>query len=179
MSDRFQGVETTSATSQIPDPCNPFELREELDESRTALLALSELLKSASLSYFDSEQYLRGSIGYQRANNAQRGLSRLIDLCIDSQARIIDSYVDQYQESDAYLLKSAEAIVYMAQRGAYENSDNDHLTEALSNTSTVLQRNGDLHNKVRAKDLETIISDLMKKRQPAHSATPKGKGVAA
>lgn len=173
MLDRSQGVETTS---QIPPIRTPFDLQEALEEERYAIRALSELIKTARLSAFDSEWAEKGSLAYTIAQDLQFGLSKLLGICIDRQATIVDSYVDQYKDSDEYLLKHAETRLRMAEEGAFRPEGIKlELTKALGVTTVVVQRGGYLAD--AAKALETRIVDRLKKCQAGkgsktHPATP-------
>nr|WP_320010595.1 hypothetical protein [uncultured Desulfobulbus sp.] len=172
MFDCSQEVPTTTSF-HLPANCTPIELQEALHEANNAIRALSELVKSASLSWFDPQPLTRGSKAHRIAQDLQSGLGQLIDLCTERNERIIEGYVAQYEDSAAYKLKQAEQIADMASHGAFGKETVERLTDALSKTSAVLQGDGSLTDKTRAKAIETIILELMKKWQPAKSSKKK------
>lgn len=172
MYDRSQGVDTTSATTAHALPLRtPQDLQEALEEDRNALLALGELLKTARLSAFDCETFVKGSSADIVANNVQSGLARLINLCVESQGRIVDSYVAQHKESDAGLLEQAQTLFHMANNGAFRaEAVGGELSEALRLAEVVACRGGDLADKAKALETSIWSNDLF-----LNPPTAKGK----
>ena len=97
MSDRSHEVSASSTPSKLPANSTPTDLYDALYEDRAALLALGELLRTARLSEFDRGMFSSALSGDQMAEERQHGLARLLNLCIESQQRILDSYLEQYQ----------------------------------------------------------------------------------
>lgn len=189
MFDHSQEVSASSTPSSIPTIRTHLDLQDAFDEACHAPRALSALLRTARLSQFDAGECSKGTtLADQLANDLQWGLAKLIDLCIDSQTRIIDSYVAQYQESDECLLEKAEQKIHSAKSGAYTGSNLLRaLQEAESLCETVIGHNGYLVDKA-----EVILSNLLNEglykfvvpskrgnKQPAGTPDQQGQGVAA
>lgn len=188
MFDRSHEVSASTTSSSISTIRTPLDLQDAFDEACHAPRALSALIKTARLSHFDPGECRDGSLADHIAQDLQWGLSKLIDLCIDSQARIVDSYVARYQDSDEHLLKKVNATLKQVKAGWYGNDQvkmKMELTTALACTSIVAQRGDMLAG--HAMELEGRIKALLKEKQPANggknqpAAPPdqQGQGVAA
>ncbi|ADW16455.1 hypothetical protein Despr_0271 [Desulfobulbus propionicus DSM 2032] len=186
MFDRSQEVSASTTSSSIPTIRTPLDLQDAFDEACHAPRALSALIKTARLSYFDPGECRDGSLADHIAQDLQWGLSKLIDLCIDEQARIVAGYVDRYQDSDEHLLRKVTATLEQIKTGWYGNDQvKMELTRALACTAIVAQR-GDMLSS-HAMELEGRIKALLKEKQPANggkkqpTAPPdqQGQGVAA
>ncbi len=188
MFDRSHEVSASSTPSSIPTIRTPLDLQDAFEEACHAPRALSALIKTARLAQFGAGECNRATLADQLANDLQWGLSKLIDLCIDNQARIIDSYLAQYQDSDECLLEKAEQKIHNAKAGAYSGSNlTRELQEAESLCETVIGRNGYLVDKA-----EVILSNLLNEglykcvvpskrgdKQPTAPPDHQGQGVAA
>lgn len=97
MFDRSHEVSASSTSSKLPANCTPTDLYNALSEDRAALLAFGELLRTARLSEFDQGMFSTALSADKVAEERQHGLARLLNLCLESQQRIIDSYLEQYQ----------------------------------------------------------------------------------
>lgn len=97
MFDRSQEVSASITSSKLPANSTPTDLYDALYEDRTALLTLGELLRTARLSEFDRGMFSSALSADKMAEERQHGLARLLNLCLESQQRILDSYLEQYQ----------------------------------------------------------------------------------
>lgn len=189
MFDRSQEVSASITPSSIPAIRTPLDLQDAFEAACHAPRALSALIRTARLAQFDAGECSKGTaLADQLADDLQWGLSKLIDLCIDSQTRIIDSYVAQYQESDECLLEKAEQKIHSAKSGAYSGSNLlRELQEAENLCETVIGHNGYLVDKA-----EVMLSSLLneglykcvvpskgRNKQPAGTPDQQGQGVAA
>lgn len=186
MIDRSQAVTASPTSSSIPAIHTPFDLQDAFDEACHAPRALSALIKTARLSHFDPGECREGSLADHIAQDLQWGLSKLIDLCIDNQARIIDSYVARYQDSDERLLRGVNATLEQIKAGWYgDDQVKMELTRAMACTTIVAQRGDMLAG--YALELNGRIKALLNEKQPASggkkqpAAPPdqQGQGVAA
>ena len=159
MFDRLQSV---SATSHPPPPANPLDLLDALKEEHSALRALGALIGAADPPSFD--------------RHLQFGLSKLIELCIDSQARILDSYLAQHEDSDACFMEWAASRMSLVEQGAFNpDSRQGELESALDRATVVMRRGGPLS--APAKVIATRILDLLNQGNTATTGRP-GQGVA-
>ncbi len=151
MFERSHEVSASSTSSSIPTIRTPLDLHDAFEAACHAPRALSALIKTARLAQFDSGECRTSSLADQIADDLQGGLSKLIDLCIDDQARIIEAYVAQYQDSDEYLLENAERKISHAKAGFFTGSTlQKELCEAESLCETVIGRNGYLVDRAEA-----------------------------
>lgn len=96
MFDHSQEVSASITPSQIPSIHTPIELYDALSGDLDALRAMGELLRTARLSEFDRGEFSTAFSADKMAEGLQCGLSRLITLCLESQQRILDNYLEQY-----------------------------------------------------------------------------------
>ncbi|MGD9947671.1 MAG: hypothetical protein AB7U29_04225 [Desulfobulbus sp.] len=186
MFDRSHEVSASSTTSKLPSNCTPLDLQEAFEEELYASRALVELVKTASLSRFDPGELDFTSPSGQIAQDLQYGLSKLIDLCINCQVSLIDSYVEQYKNSDEYLLDEAEIKISNAKAGAYTGSNLlRELKEAESLCETVIGRNGHLVERaenifsklLNAELYKCVVPSKKRESQPTPSADQRGEEV--
>jgi hypothetical protein len=187
MFDRSHEVSASTTSSSIPTIRTPLDLQDAFDEACHAPRALSALIKTARLSQFSSGECSTGSLADQIADDLQFGLSKLIDLCIDSQTSIIESYVAQYRDSDENLLEEAEHKIRRAKDGFFTGSTlQKELCEAERLCETVIGRNGYLvdraeailHRLLNEELYKCVVPSKRRENQPAPSADPRSEEVA-
>lgn len=130
------------ATSSKPT-ITPPDLRDTLAENNLALRAFGTLLGTAKLSDFDSDNFYQGTQGKFEAESLQYGLSKLIDLYLANQEQVLESYVDEYIESDEYLLEKASELIKVTEEGAFITG---HIPlapfcKAINGLETIIDRN--------------------------------------
>lgn len=132
----------------------PLQLREIITEDNTALRALGALLRTARLADFDRDAY------YDRKDEADRlqhGLCQLVNLYLEKQERVLDTYAEQYQSSDEYVLEQAAGVWEAVKQGAFLTGygAKRRLREVLTDLETVIERDG--QGRPRAEELKAAI----------------------
>jgi len=150
-----------STPSPIPAIRTPLELLDAFEEACHAHRALSALIGTARLAQFDSGECYAGTPAIQIASNLQWGLSKLMDMCVDSQSRIINSYAARYQNSDENLLRKVKATLEQVKAGCFRGDKlKMELTAAMGITQVVVQRGDMLAS--HARELEPVIEGMLK-----------------
>lgn len=157
------------------DPGCVIEIYDTLTEHNYALRAFGALLRSSDLTDFNSENCIPGSLAEIKADDLRYGLSQIIEVYIAKQEQILNSYVDQYEESDFWRIKRASQLISLA--GAYASNEmaDVELREAHILLENVIARGGDLSLKA-ASMKESILQRItpkpskpVKERRPVNS----------
>ncbi len=135
------------------DPGCVTEIYNTLTGHNFALRAFGALLRSSDLTDFSEDGYRDPNApGNRNAEELRYGLSQLIELYLAHQEQVLTGYVDQYHESDIWLIKRSADLISMIEQGAFISREimANELREAISMLDIVIARGGDLVEKAAA-----------------------------
>ncbi|MDN3512323.1 MAG: hypothetical protein NG784_13620 [Candidatus Jettenia sp.] len=145
------------------DPGCVADIYDKLSNYNHALRALGVLLKSSDFNELSDDS--AGDLPvthHDHPCNLRWGLSQIIDLYLAHQERILEEYVDQYHESDIYLIKRAKSAIDAVDHGAFTTKDAvmNKLRETIEDLTIVINRNGEL--KEEAEKLKSYCMTYIK-----------------
>ncbi|MDH3973413.1 MAG: hypothetical protein OEV42_03945 [Deltaproteobacteria bacterium] len=135
------------------DMCN------HLESHTSALEALAELICSSTLEAFTGE-----TGGEHKSANLRWGLLQIFQFYLEGQQKILEEYLDKFNNLDLVLLKRGEKLLELVHYGAYTNEERAHemLKEAIGYLDVVIGRDSELKEvaqELKGKCLERMGGD--------------------
>ncbi|MDH3976856.1 MAG: hypothetical protein OEV42_21555 [Deltaproteobacteria bacterium] len=113
------------------DMCN------HLESHTSALEALAELICSSTLEAFTGD-----TGGEHKSANLRWGLLQIFQFYLEGQQKILEEYLEKYNNLDLVLLKRGEKLLELVHYGAYTHEEraNEMLKEAIGYLDVVIER---------------------------------------